>query len=220
MMAAPPFDVPVDPDRDPARQWIVDELSKPEYQAARPSWFDRLSSSILDWLTHLSLPRGTGLDGTLLVIVLAVVAAVLVVAFLIFGPPRLGRRSTATGAMFGKDDSRDSAAMRAAAAEAAARGDWTVAVEETFRAIARALAERTIVTTTPGTTAHDFATRAGTEFPDAAAELEAAATAFDAVRYLGRPGTEADYRMIAELDRRLLASRSAVSVSIAQGAAS
>jgi len=29
-----PFDVPVDPDAPEARQWLADELSKPQYQAA------------------------------------------------------------------------------------------------------------------------------------------------------------------------------------------
>ena len=47
--------VPVDPDADQARRWIVAELSKPEYQAAQPTLFDRVSAAFWDWLTSLDL---------------------------------------------------------------------------------------------------------------------------------------------------------------------
>ena len=87
-------------------------------------------------------------------------AAALVVAFLIFGVPRLNRRSRVAGVLFGEDDDRGSADMRRDAAAAASRGDYATAIAELFRALARGLAERTIVTVTPGTTARGFAGRA------------------------------------------------------------
>ena len=53
-----------------------------------------------------------------------------------------------------------------------------------FRAVARSLGERGILTTSPGTTAHAFGERASAVFPGHAAGLRDAARAFDAVRYL------------------------------------
>ncbi|WP_349904337.1 DUF4129 domain-containing protein [Parafrigoribacterium humi] len=194
-------DVPVDPDAGEARRWIIEELSKPAYQAAQPSWFDRLSSAVWNWLT--SLRFGDGGAGWPVILIVVVIAVAVVAAFLIFGAPRFNRRSTAHGALFGAEDERDAAAMRASASAAAAAGDWTLAIEELFRALARGLAERTIVTTSPGTTARDFAMRAGGAFPALATDLAASARAFDDVRYLGRPGSERAYRDIVALEQTL-----------------
>src|SRR5690606_32969609 len=99
-------------------------------------------------------------------IIVIVIAALLLVAFLIFGLPRLNRRSSVTGSLFGEDDARTAADMRAAAEKAASRGDYALATAEMFRSIARGLAERTVLSTSPGTTAHDFGVRAGRAFPD------------------------------------------------------
>jgi hypothetical protein len=195
--------VPVDPDAPEAQQWLRDELAKPPYQAAQPTWFDRISGAIYDWFLGLD-PQGAGAPPALgtLVIVLAIVAAI-VVAFLIFGLPRLNRRSRVTGSLFGDDDARTAAVMRKAAEEAARAGDYAMAIAEMFRSIARGLAERTVLTTSPGTTAHDFATRAGFVFPTQAPELVAAAAAFDDVRYLGRDGTAEQFAATAALEATL-----------------
>lgn len=200
-------DVPVDPDADQARQWLIEELAKPDYRAAQPTWFDRLSAAIGDWLRSLTFG---GVDGPpelgALLIILAVVAA-LVIAFFVFGLPRLSRKSAVTGDLFGQNDDRDSAAIRAAAETAAAAGDYALAIAEMFRSTARGLAERTVVTTSPGTTAHDFALRAARSFPDHADALGTAAASFDGVRYLGRPGSRSEYDALAELERGLRAAR-------------
>lgn len=207
-VAALVTDIPVDPDADQARQWVLDELSKPPYEAARPTWFDRLSQAFGEWLSSLQVPDGSGFSGLVpLVIVLAVVA-LLVVAFLVFGRPRLNRRSQVkTGALFGADDTRSAAELRASAARAAEQGDFSTAIEEGFRALARQLAERTIVTTNPGTTAHDFAQRAGASFPPHRNALSSCARLFDGVRYLDEPGTRDGYDQVTSLDRRLQAER-------------
>ena len=200
-------EVPVDPDADQARRWIVAELSKPEYRAAQPTLFDRISAAFWDWLTSLDL-SGAGVGrGPLLVAGAVLLVAAIIAAYLIFGAPRLNRRSRVTGALFGVNDDRDAAAMRSAAESAARRGDWSLAISEMFRALARGLAERTIVTPSPGMTAHTFATAAGRGFPPQADRLQAAASAFDRVRYLDQPGTESAYRQVADLERELAATR-------------
>jgi hypothetical protein len=208
--------VPVDPDAAEAQRWIIQELSKPEYRAAQPTWFDRASKAFWDWLRSLKFDDGGGgLQGPILILALIVVVAALVAAFIIFGAPRLNRRSAVSGILFGEDDARDAAAMRRSAEDAASDSDWVLAIEEIFRSIARGLAERTLVSVSPGTTARDFAVRAGAVLPFFSERLAAAASAFDDVRYLGRVGTEAAFRAAAEVERDLRAARPAVQSMVA-----
>ena len=107
------------------------------------------------------------------------------------------------GELFGDDDERDSGALRRAATRAAEAGDFATAIAEMFRALARGLSERTIVTTSPGTTAHGFVRQAATAFPDAAARLASAADDFDRVRYLGVTGTAEQWQAMSALEREL-----------------
>lgn len=214
-MIALPFDVPVDPSAPDAQQWLIDELSKPVYQAAKPTLFDRIAKAIGDWLNSLQFGAVQGPPALGIAIVVGIVVVGLVVAFLIFGLPRLNRRSAVAGALFGEDDARDAASMRQDAEAAARGGDYSLAVAEMFRAIARGLAERSLVSTSPGTTAHDFAARAGTVFAGFAPQLAASAAAFDDVRYLGRDGTAEQYAAISRLERDLRAARPALEAALA-----
>jgi hypothetical protein len=198
--------VPVDPGAKEAQRLLLNELSRPEYRASQPTWFDRLSSAVFNWLSHLFVPKGpAGAFPTAIVLVLVVVA--IVVLFFVFGLPRLTHRSTVQGSLFGEDDSRSAAQMMSAARVAAASADWSLAIAEGFRSMARSLAERELVATFPGTTAHDFAIRAGAIFTLQAASLAAAADSFDGVRYLGAEGTEANWRAIEQLAAELLTAR-------------
>lgn len=205
-----PFDIPVDPDRPEARRLLAEELAKQAYQQAKPTWFDQLLGGLLDWIDSLQFGSASGPPAFALLVALIVIAALLVVSFLVFGLPRLNRRSRVTGSLFGEDDARSAAQIRSAAEAAAARGDHATAIAEMFRAIARGLAERTVLTTSPGTTAHDFATRAGAAFPAHSGDLATAATAFDDVRYLGGEGSSAQYAQIDTLERRLRSARPAM----------
>ena len=202
-----PLDVPVDPDARDAAELLINELSKPQYQAARPNWFDLLAKAVQDWLSSLRLGDVQGPPALGLGIVVTLALVGIVVAFLIFGVPRLNRRSAVAGSLFGEDDRRTAAIIRQDAEAAAARGEYSTAVAEMFRAIARGLAERAIVTTSPGTTARDFAINASTPFPDLGDALRESATAFDQVRYLDRDGTAGQFRQVAALERDLRATR-------------
>lgn len=205
-------EVPLDPDADEAREWLIGELAKPEYAAARPTLFDQIADAILQWLESLLdafVPQAvSGPPGLLPAVLIGIFVVALVVAFLVFGVPRLNRRSKVDpGSLFGDNDTRDAAELRAAAEAAAARGDFTTAIAEMFRATARGLAERTIVTTHPGTTATGFALAAGSAFPDSSGALLQAASNFDQVRYLDETGTEESYRFVAQLEQTLRTSR-------------
>jgi hypothetical protein len=206
---------PLVPDADEARQWLTDELSKPEYQAAQPTAFDLAMQAIRDWFAEL-LAGATGVPGPVLtLIVVVVVAALVVVAFLVFGLPRLRRARSTTVPLFDDGDLRDLAALRRAAAAAAAAADWPLAIEERFRAIVRGLVDRDLVQVHPGTTARGFADSATRLFPEHAAELRATAAGFEGVRYLGRPGDAAEYERATALETRLSRARSDADTSAA-----
>jgi hypothetical protein len=51
---------------------------------------------------------------------------------------------------------------------------------------------------------------AGAVFPEHATRLRAGGTAFDGVRYLGSPGSEAEYLSLLALDDELRAARPAM----------
>ncbi|MFS4507200.1 DUF4129 domain-containing protein [Clavibacter sp. Sh2141] len=197
--------VPLDPDADDARRLLLDELGRPEYEAARPNALDLAAQAVGDWLAGLLDGAGGGLAGLAPVVIGVLVLAAVVVAFLVFGAPRRDRRRAASGGdgLFGSDDRRSADELRRAAEAARRAGDLTAAVSDLFRAVAREQAERTIVAVDPGTTARGFARRAGSAHPDHAARLAAAADDFDAVRYLGRVGTEEMVDRLVALDRDL-----------------
>jgi hypothetical protein len=198
-----PRDVPVVPDAPDARQWLREELAKAPYAAARPTWFDRASQAFLDWLTSLARSGDGSLTGWVPIVAAVLVLAALVAGWLLFGAPKLARRRRAVLSLFGTIDQRSSSEMRTAADAAASRGDWSPACEEIFRALARGLAERTVLSVTPGTTAHDFAARAQLAFPPWGPALARAADTFDRVRYLEQVGLEPDYRALAALEAEL-----------------
>jgi hypothetical protein len=220
-----PFDVPVDPDAPEAHDWLADELSKQPYQAAQPTFLDRLAQQVLEWLGDLiDWLTGNGAAGpqtdvpVWLIAVLLPIVVILVIAFLLYGLPRLNRRSSVTGALFGDDDARDAASMRRAAERAAAAGDYTTAIAELFRALARGLAERTLVATFPGTTAREFARRAAVVFPAESEQLTASALDFDAVRYLDRVGTPEQWTAMVALEQKLRSARPVAAEPVGVGA--
>jgi len=198
---------PISPDAPTGRDWLARELAKPEYVQAKPTWFDLLAKAFADWLNSLNFAGANGPSGFGIGLIVVVVIVAIVIAFLIFGVPRLNRRSADTGALFGTDDERTSAQMRDSALSAALRGDFSFAIAELFRSIARGLGERTIVTTSPGTTAREFARTAATAFPELAAQFSAAATSFDDVRYLGLAGSREQYEQLVELEQAVRRSR-------------
>ena len=200
------LEVPVEPDAPDARERLLDELSDPAYAESQPSWFDLLSQAVLDWLSSLRLAEGDGVPALALLIGGLLLAAAIAAAILIYGVPRWRARSGVGVELLGDRDRRTARQLRRDAERWAAAGDWARAIADRYRAVARALDERTLVAALPGTTAHGFAGAAGRVFPAEAAALEAAADRFDGVRYLDRPGTADDYALVRALDDRLEAA--------------
>jgi len=197
MIAIPSADVFV-PDGDEARRWAEDELARQEYQAARPTWFDRFVADIVEWFFGLFTADGSGSVApfavTLIVIVLI---AALIVALLVWGRPRASRAVSRRAELLGERDDRTAARLRAEAEKRARDQDWDAAVVLRFRALARSLLERDLIDPAPGATAQGIAREAAAPFPGFAERLHRAATAFDAVRYLRTPANAAEYRAVA-----------------------
>lgn len=202
---------PLEPDGDEARRWAEVELSDPVYDIAEPTPLDRIAQAVADFFGDLFSTELSGQWGSVVAIIAAaIVIAVIVVAFAVWGVPRSTRRArTAHATLFGETEERSAAELRTAAASAAARGDWDEAIVLRFRALARGCLERGVVDLPPGATVHAFARAAARMFPRLADDLEAAATAFDDVRYLRRPGTEDLYRRVAEADAAVTSARPA-----------
>ncbi len=194
---------PVDPSGPDAQELLLDELADPAYAAAQPTWFDLLSQAVFEWFQNLQFSPGEGPPVLALVIGGALVALAVLVAILVYGLPRRRARSRAAGELFGESDRRSVKELRRASAAAAARGDFALAIAERFRALARALDERTLLAVMPGTTAHEAARQAARAFPAEREALEAGASAFDGVRYQGGEGDQAGYDALRMLDERL-----------------
>jgi len=201
--------VPLLPDPDQAREWAEQELSDPAYQAAEPNIVDRISQAIGKFLEDLlRVPENGGWGPSALVVLGIVVVALIVVALLIWGRPRLSTHASEPArALFDEDDGRSADELRADATAAAGRGDWDDAIVLRFRAFARGLTERGLVDPPPGATVRAFARETARALPALVPLLDPAATTFDDVRYLRRPGTEERYRRVADLDDAAVRAR-------------
>lgn len=205
MIILPAADV-FTPDGDQARQWAQDELSKQAYQAAKPTWFDEFVAGIVQWVVDLFNGKGTGnLAPVFLTIIVVVIILALVVALLVWGRPRASHSAHRHAELLGARDDRTAAQLRADAERSAKEHAWDAAVVLRYRALARGLLERDLIDPTPGATAQGIAREAGVPFPGFADRLHAAATAFDAVRYLRTPADEDQYRRLSETDDDLRA---------------
>lgn len=195
---------PLEPTEEQARQWLVEELSRAEYQEARPGLFQRL----LEWLGGLidldEVPSaGEGLGTALLLLAVVVVVAVVL---RVVGPVRSARRRS-TGAVFDEVGAVSADEHRRRADAHAEDGRWEEAVRERFRALVRGLEERAVLDERPGRTADEAAVLAGESLPALADRLSGAATTFDDVCYGGRTATTDQHESLRDLDTAIGAAR-------------
>jgi hypothetical protein len=196
--------VPVVPDAPTARRWATDELAKSVYHQTE-SLLDRFLGWLRSLFNGVTVPFGLPPVAVAALVVLAVVA-IAAVAFWIAGPVRLARRAATSAVVFG-DDTRSATQLRAAADASAAQGDWSAAVLDRFRAIVRALEERTLLEEWPGRTAHEAAESAAARLPGRTADLRRAGGVFDRVCYGKAPADQATDAWLRELDAALAATR-------------
>jgi hypothetical protein len=196
----PPVTLP----REAAREEAERELSKGVYHHDDPGLFERALRWIADAVADLFDRAASVAPGghTGLWMVLGAVLLLLVVLIVRLGVPRRRPAAAAQEALFA-DGPRSAAEHRRAAEEAAARGDWNLAVQEHTRALVRALEERALLDVRPGRTADEAAAEAGRVLPSHADRLRTAARDFDDVAYGGRTASEDTYRRTAALDADL-----------------
>ncbi|MBY6060697.1 DUF4129 domain-containing protein [Microbacterium esteraromaticum] len=189
------------PDGDEARERAQDELSRAEYQAAKPNWFDRMAADVAEWFLGLFRGDGTGAVAPVAVtIIVIIIVAALLVALAVWGRPRASRSVRRRSELLGEQDDRTAAQLRAEAERRAKTQDWDGAVVLRFRALARSLIERDVIEPAPGATAQAIAREASVAFPGFTDRLHSAATVFDAVRYLDRSSDATAYRALAATD--------------------
>ena len=200
---------PLMPDEPEARDWVLQELSKQEYQQAKPNFIEEFFAWLWEQLANLVMDggfKGSGINPWAIVLLVLLIA--LIAGLVLLGRPRaIARRAAKPGAVFLEDDPRSAIELRQAAEAAASQNDWSLAIAERFRAISRALSDRTLIALRPGTTAQGVAAAAVRVFPAEAGELHRAADRFDEVRYLGVAGTRTGYEALRALDERLESSR-------------
>ncbi|MGZ4783967.1 MAG: DUF4129 domain-containing protein [Oryzihumus sp.] len=200
-----PFDQPpLDPSSPQAQQWARDELTHGRYDTSVPWW-----RQLLDWLTsHTAGGHTTGMPAWAapLVVVLVLAAVGLIVALVLRREGGRRRTRGARSAGLSEEGLRaDDYRRRARAAEAL--GDWDAVLLDSYRAVAAAAVERTLLDELPGRTAHEAAVALGPLFPEHRDALEATAAAFDAVRYGHLSASSDQARRAAELDQAVLRSR-------------
>ncbi len=197
--------VPIDVDRDPARNEAIRELLKSEY--AKESLLDRVMRAVNQFVGDLLDQESVGVIGSVTArIVLAAIVAAAVVAVILVAR-RTSRSGTARREGVFGDGRRTAAEHRDAAERLAAQERWAEAVRERLRAVARDLEDRVIIDVTPGRTAGELAAEAGRALPDLAAHLAEAARVFDDVTYGEAPGSAASYAILRDLDDRLRTTR-------------
>jgi Domain of unknown function (DUF4129) len=191
--------VPVDIDRDAAHEAAERELGKPIYP--RPSATERITDWLNDLLYRLANEGSSVPGGWLTISVLLILLVIAVVVAV-----RIARRTMRTDrgdqALFGGPQ-LSAAEHRATAEQLAASGNWATAIRHRLRAVARQLEETAMLTPVPGRTATELARDGGAALPALSEEFRTAATIFNDVTYGERPGTEAGYRVVADLDDHL-----------------
>ena len=190
-------DVPVDLDRDEAREAAVRELSDPAYVSDDPNPLERALRWVLEKLGDLFAGAG-GMSGITAITILVVVAVIIVIVIRL-RTGRAGRALRAGDKVFGSTV-LSAAEHRAAAERAAAAGDLAEAVRERFRAVVRELEQRGVLEPRAGRTVDEVAIEAGRALPVLADDLRGAAVRFDDVWYGGRTATREGYQQLVSVD--------------------
>ncbi|MFF2315642.1 DUF4129 domain-containing protein [Arthrobacter sp. NPDC058097] len=202
VLLQPTLEPPVRPDREEARRWAVEELSKREYRDAAPGWLETLWQQFLDWLQSVTDGQSPA-DGPSVAPFIGLGIAILIGVAIILARPRLNARRRAPKEIFDSETAATAADYRERAKTAAARGDWVAAVVEQFRALVSSAEDRAVLDPQPGRTADEAAGQLTRAFPAASDKLDAAARMFDAVRYGSGSAVAADYAALVELDSAL-----------------
>jgi hypothetical protein len=198
-------EIPVDPDREEARQWADRELSGAEYREVRPGPVVRF----LNWLlAKLQLPEESERPKSPWIsLAVGILGLIILVIALRKIRPDLTRTVTRKNEPVFAGTALTAADHRAAADRAAEAEDWSTAVLERFRCLVRELEERSVLQPLPGRTADETTEAAASRLPELATRLRTASTTFDAVRYGNLPAHAETDQHLRELDERIRRAR-------------
>lgn len=195
----------LDPTPAEARDWLEQELHGSDYQ-------DPLLDSVLRWIGDrvAAILDGAGkLAESGISQVITVLVALATIALLAWVLPRVRRESTVSGANRAvlQDLTITPGSYRDRAAQAFSERRYDDAVLDGFRAIAKAMSDRTLLDDAPGRTAHEVSLALQQPFPHHGDRLAGAADLFDAVRYGDRRATADQATDIRQLDAELAKAR-------------
>lgn len=194
------------PGRDQAREAAHRELSRPEYQQAKPPLIQQAINWLLDELGTLFSGADSAVPGGIWgLLVLTALAAGLIA--LLFVKLRPSRSRTMPGALFGADIDRSAQSHRSLAEAAAAQGRYADAVRERLRAVVRELEEHGLLDPRPGRTADEVARDGGAAVPELAGPLAEGARVFDEVWYGGRTADASTYAVLVAVDKKVTGTR-------------
>ena len=187
------------PDPETAREWLQDELARPEYQEPLlerlARWFNELVDSARD-ATDTS--GGLSRLVALLLLVLLVVGVAVALSRL-----RANTTPPSTGTAVFSEAPDTAQEHRRRANDALRQERWGEAVIEAVRALASGLVERNLMTEQSDVTAHEISWRAAELFPSHRRRLETMSAVFDETRYGDRAADEARARDVVGLEAEL-----------------
>lgn len=193
-------------DRDDAREAAREELSRPEYQEARPPLWQRLLGRLVrEVLELISRAAGNVPGGRLGVLLALLIAAAAVALVLVKLRPAL--RGARTDALFDGSAVLTAAQHRVLADSAASESRYADAVRERMRALVRELEARGVLDARPGRTAGEVARDGGAAVPTVADDLRLAARTFDEVCYGGHNANAATYAVMVGCDDAVTRAR-------------
>jgi hypothetical protein len=180
------------------------ELSKAIYHPHEPL-AQRVLNAIGHLLRDLSQAGQAFPGGWWAAVALAALLATCIAVVLSRTGP-LARSRRAGGRLMTGSGPLSAAEHRLRAGRLADAGNYAAAIVERVRAIARELDDRAVLIPRAGRTADEMAEEAAVALPAEAGALRTAALLFDDICYGDRPGTQAGYALIQELDTRISAS--------------
>ena len=199
-----PLEVPVEIGREEAARRAQEELAKAKYGGV-PPWLedllarvDRLLERLVEFLLGLDRDQpGAGVSPGFVVAATVLLAALAVVVWRV-GVPKW--RARTRDAAVGSDRAQAPQDYRSRAAAHAAAGRWSLAVQDQFRAVVRALEEAGVLDPRPARTAWEAASSAGRALPGCRDDLSFAAEVFNAVTYGDAAADAAVYDRLLSID--------------------
>ena len=186
------------PDPETGRDWLRQELSRPEYQE---SFLERFTRWFNEMVESVRVATGTGgLNPVVALVLLALLVGG--IAFLLSRLRANPAPATTSAAVF-SEAPLTAAEHRRRAHGALAREHWGEAVIESVRALAAGLVERGLMPEQSGVTVHEISSRAAELFPDRRTQLETMSSVFDETRYGDRPADESRARDVVGLEEEL-----------------